>query len=367
MKLNTILSILVVVIATSSCSKNDESTTTSPTTTTTTPVSTAPPAEPAVVISCDASTGVSKIVCLVDALKAQLSTAQVNTLQLSYSKTDAVKWSNFPQQLFNLKRVGINLGVLNATQIAYVKALVKEMAGSSVANEGWSEIQQILNADDYLNTVNSNGGYGSGNYYIAILGTPSTTGKFAIQFGGHHLAFQNTYNNGVLAGATPSFRGIEPIGSFTYNNTTNAPLEQEKNAFLAVLNSFSTTELAAAKLASATSDLVAGPQQENIPTTYSGVKCSTLTTSQKQLVLEAIKTYVNDVANNADFLTTYTNELDNTYVSYTGNKTLAARGDYIRIHGPNVWIEWAVQPAIALPQAHIHSVWRDRSKDYGGN
>lgn len=291
----------------------------------------------------------------------------MSILQLSYSKTSATRWSNFPQQLFSLKRVGINLGSLTENQIAYVNAIIKEMAGSTISNEGYSEIQQILNADNYLNTINSNGGYGSANYYLAILGTPSLTGTFAIMFGGHHLSFQNTYNNGVLVGATPSFRGIEPVGSFTYNNTVNVSLEQERSAFLALLNSLSTTELALAKLPASTSNLVAGPQQETIPSNYSGVLCSTLNSSQKQLVLDAIKTYTGDISQGSSYLATYTNELDNTYISYTGNKSLANNGDYVRIHGPNVWIEWAVQPAIALPQPHIHSVWRDKSKDYGGN
>jgi hypothetical protein len=319
------------------------------------------------VSACASATGLAKIICLTETLKGQLSSTQVAALQLSYTKSDAVRWSNFPQQLFNLKRVGLSLGSLNATQLGYVNALLAELAGSAVPNEGWPEVQQILNADNYLNTINANGGYGSGNYYLAILGTPSTTGTFAIMFGGHHLAFQNTYTNGLLAGVTPSFRGIEPVGAFTFNNTTNVPLDQENAALLAILNSLSEAELGTAKLATTTTDLVAGPQKETIPTTYAGLKCGNLTPAQKQLVLDAIKTYVADVAGSEAFLSTYQNELDNTYVSYSGNKTLSVRGDYLRIHGPSVWIEWAVQPAVALAQPHVHSVWRDRAKDYGGN
>lgn len=323
---------------------------------------------PVEVTSCATATGFQKIICLVNALKAQLDATQLAKLQLNYSKSDAVRWSNFPQQLFNLKRVGLNFGAMNEVQISYAKALIKELSSNNFSNEGWDEIQQILNADNYLKTVNPNGGYGSENYYLAFLGIPSATGTFAIMFGGHHLAFQNTYKDGVIAGVTPSFRGIEPTGTFNYAGISNQPLEQENNAFLAVLNSLSSSELATSKLSPAVTDLVAGPQKDsNIPTTYSGIKCSNLSTTQKTLVLTAIKTYVLDVAEYASFLATYEKELENTYISYSGNTSLTVRGDYFRIHGPSVWIEWAVQPPVALPQPHIHSVWRDRTKDYGGN
>lgn len=322
------------------------------------------------VSSCEAATGIDKIICLADAFKSQLTSSQLATLQLTYSKADAIKWSNFPQALMqsNVKRVGLNFGSMTSVQISYAKALIKELSGSEIENEGWNEIEQILNADDYLKTVNANGGYGSENYYISFLGTPAASGTFAILFGGHHLAFQNTYIDGQLAGVTPSFRGIEPKGNFTYNGVSNQPLEQENAALLAIVNSLSSSELSTAKLSPAVSDLVAGPQKDdNIPSTYSGLKCSALTSAQRNLVLAAIRSYVVDVAAYETFLNTYENELEETYVAYSGNTTLSARGDYFRIHGPSVWIEWAVQPPVALADPHIHSVWRDRLKDYGGN
>lgn len=318
--------------------------------------------------SCDTATGVSKIICLADTLKAQLNSTQLAALQLSYSKSDAIRWSNFPQQLFSLKRVGLNFGAMTSSQIGYAKALIKELSGSTVENEGYSEIEQILNADDYLYTVNSGGGYGSDNYYLAFLGTPATTGTFAIMFGGHHLAFQNTYKDGVLTGATPSFRGVEPRSEFTYNGITNKPLIQEYGYMQAALAALSATQIATAKLTTTVSDLVAGPQQDDkIPSVYSGIKCSNLSTTQKDIVLDIIKTYVYDVAEYATFLNTYESELDDTYVAYSGNADLQSRGDYFRIHGPSVWIEWAMQPPVALNEPHVHSVWRDRTMDYGGN
>ena len=36
------------------------------------------------------------------------------------------------------------------------------------------------------------------------------------------------------------------------------------------------------------------------------------------------------------------------------------RGDYVRIDGPHVWIEFACQGS-----DHYHTIWRDRATDYG--
>jgi hypothetical protein len=105
------------------------------------------------------------------------------------------------------------------------------------------------------------------------------------------------------------------------------------------------------------------------PSTPSGIKCSNLSPAERTLVLNAIKTYVGDVddANAATIMTKYTNELENTYVSYSGTTGMTTQNDYVRIEGPSVWIEYSCQHGIILSGTHPHSVWRDKSKDYGGN
>jgi hypothetical protein len=313
--------------------------------------------------------GIDNILCLVDAFEATLTSSQISTLQQTYSKTTAERWSNLPQALVasSYKRVGLNFGSMTTTQIQHAKALIKAVTGTTT-DEGWDEQQQLLNADQYLNVNGGGSDYGAANYYIAFLGTPAATGTFEIMYGGHHTAFANTYKNGALVGATPSFRGVEPFATFTWNGTTNQPLQQEQAAFTAMLTGLSSTQLATAKLSSTYSDLVVGPQEDgNFPTAYSGIQCSALSTTQKALVMAAIATYVGDIAG-ADAITTkYSNELDNTYIAYSGTTALVTKNDYVRIDGPSVWIEYSVQNGIVLSATHPHSVWRDKNTDYGGN
>ncbi len=49
-----------------------------------------------------------------------------------------------------------------------------------------------------------------------------------------------------------------------------------------------------------------------------------------------------------------------TKIAWSGATALNAVGDYVRIDGPHVWIEFACQGS-----NHYHTIWRDRATDYG--
>jgi hypothetical protein len=185
---------------------------------------------------------------------------------------------------------------------------------------------------------------------------------------GHHKTVANTYTNGTLVSATPHFAAVEPL-TFTSGSISYSPITQEKDAFVAILNSLSTSQLAACKSSSTFSDLLLGPSANwQFPTTHTGLQCNSLSSDQKTLVINAIKTYVNDISDTeaATILATYTAELDNTYLLYSGTSAMNTKNDYFRIDGPRVWIEFSVQGGIVLSGVHYHSVWRDRTSDYAG-
>ena len=52
-------------------------------------------------------------------------------------------------------------------------------------------------------------------------------------------------------------------------------------------------------------------------------------------------------------------------MSFTQAGTMETKGDYFRIDGPSVWIEYNTQGGIIIKtENHPHSVWRDRKGDY---
>ena len=316
---------------------------------------------------------------LAQAFADTLDEDQLAELNQDYSYANATNWSNFPQQLLqngmgggpggdsasSSGRVGLQISTLDDEQRAALEELMAAALGGE-DDEGYDEVMSILAADDYLAENYGGTDYGSENYYIAFLGEVTDSGTWELQFGGHHLAVSNTYTDGELVSATPSFRGTEPTGEFTLDGETYDPLSQETAAFTALAESLTEEQLAEATTDQ--SDLLLGPGQDGEFPEEEGVKVSELSEEQQQLVLEAIATYVDDLPEDeaAEYMEKYESQLEDTYVLFSGSTDFSQAGDYIRIDGPSVWIELAMQNGVATSEPHIHSVWRDSETDYAG-
>jgi hypothetical protein len=316
---------------------------------------------------CDGVQGVERIICLANAFKAKLTPAQVASLQLDYTLDNAKAWSNFPAALF--PRKGLKMGELTEDQRTALHELLREASGKK-PNEGWDEIQQVWLADDYLNTIEPGGKYGDGNYYVSFLGVPAMKGTFEILMTGHHFTTANTYKDGKLIGATPRFEAVEPY-TFTMNGKTYAPINEERDAFAALLNGLTGEQLAKAKSANTFANIILIPNKNWLfPDTFTGLPGVELSPAQKQLFTTALATYTSDLpdADAATILKQYVSESDKTFIVYSGSTALSSQGDYIRIDGPHVWIELSVQRGQVVPNGpfHFHSIWRDRINDYGG-
>ncbi len=320
--------------------------------------------------TCAGTTGLAKVVCLTNAFLSTLDPTQKSTVQLTYSLANAQKWSNLPAGIS--ARYGVNLASLNATQLTAFRDLMLAVLALGVANEGYDELLGNLVADNVLYYAGGGTSYGAGNFYVSILGTPSTSGLWELLYTGHHYTQPYTFNGPAGTGFTPAFRGVEPTApvSNTANGRTYLPMEQERVAFASLLTGMSSTEQASAKLAGTFTDLVLAPGRDwQFPTTKLGARVGDLSPATQNRVLEVIKLYVNDLdpVTAATVLAKYTAELANTYVGYSGTTSVTAENDYIRIDGPSVWIEFSYQGGIIIKTTpHPHSVWRDHLTDYGG-
>lgn len=347
---------------------------------------TTPPAECA-----SAAAGVEQAVCAANAFLATLSDTQKAEANLAYTdKVSRTKWSNLPGQ----DRPGPQMGDLSETQQAAALAM---MATVLTAN-GISELNGIRAADDYLAAYQGGGGggggpggggpgggYGSSLYHVAIFGTPSTTDKWEIMFGGHHMAFNINYVGGV-GYPIPNHAGVEPKGAFTQDNASYAPLDSKASALVAIFDALDATTFTTAHLSGTFGDVVIGPQeygtgsyanaQAKFPTgsNRTGVLVSSLSAEQRALVTKAIELWVRDYApETADaLLADYTSDAAyaDTYVAWGGTASskidVDVNGTYMRIDGPRAWIELACQAGAVIQNVtHYHTIYRDKSYDYG--
>lgn len=320
---------------------------------------------------------ITQLVADAQAFYNSLSATQQAALQKTYTTTLARKWSNLP--CASSCRNGVQLGSLTTAQLALAHKVIADVLGTTATN-GYQEYSDITLSEDALVAAGaSSSQYNSGLRWLGFLNAPSTTSGWMLQFGGHHYAANIAINKGHIVGATPFFVALEP-STFTINGTTYGPMEDERNALRAMLASLSTTELATAKLSTTFGDCLMSPGESNgnsntFPTTKQGLAVSSLTAAQKSLVLAAIENYVSDLEKSAAdaIMATYTAEINQTYIAYTGNGTsgsatsfLTSNSNYVRIDGPTVWIEFACQTGVVIKtQIHYHSVWRDHVHDYG--
>ena len=209
------------------------------------------------------------------------------------------------------------------------------------------------------------GGYSAANYMIAMLGKPSKETPWLLQLGGHHLAF-NIYYKGTTGAASPYFVAIEPTTWKDAEGKLHDPLAPMRNAVHGLVNSLTPEQQKKARINARFSDVYVGPGRDGKFPAHEGVPVSELSDASKTFVKQAIAAWTGDSPQAAEYQKLYNAELDQTQVAISGTTTLTTRGDYVRIDGPHVWIEFSCQNGIVVRnQIHYHTIWRDRVTDYG--
>ena len=351
--------------------------------------------------SCD-TTYVDSVLSAVSTLESALGTSltsatlydssSYSTSQLNVYKTN---WSNLPPGAISFSRPGITLSQLSSsTQIAAFKALAKV----ALSTAGYADFQGVLAADDYLGYTKNANGYGAELYHVAFVGTPSQTGSWTLMLGGHHMAFNINFN-GACAYPTPHHIGVEPRTAFAtnshtsynyYSSGTYTVLADKAAAMVAVFSGLDSSTLSTAFLTGQTfSDILIGPVEANtgsytnVTTKFTaianssnrGVLVSSLSTAQQALVTAAIQQFTADYdsVTAARLLSDYQSGYGSTYVAWanaagsfsSSGPDVSANGTYMRIDGPRVWIEIAVQNGIVISsQTHYHMMFRDKTYDY---
>ena len=186
----------------------------------------------------------AKAVCsAAESLLATLSPAQKNGVQYAFNRTTASsKWSNLPCGA--ACRNGLQFSTLSATQLEAALAV----AQAALSTAGYGTFDGIRMADDFLGSLGPSDVYDSGIYFIAFIGTPSSTGEWILQLGGHHYAL-HFYYHGSVESPTPYYTGMNP-STFTLNGQTYTPLKPKTDAMVAMIAGLDATQRTAARLAS---------------------------------------------------------------------------------------------------------------------
>ncbi len=305
-----------------------------------------------------------RIVTAATQFLATLDAAQRGKVLFAFGDAaQRTRWSNFPVRMS--PRGGLSMGELSATQRSAAMALV----AATLSKRGFEKVQQIVEGDEVLKANERNNPmFGRDRYYISILGTPSATQPWMVQFGGHHLALNITIGGeaGVL---TPSLTGAQPA-RYTVDGKTVRPLGQESDRAFALLGALDNAQRAKAILNYRVADLVLGPGQDGKVIEPEGLKASAMTAQQRTLLLDLIAEWAGIVHESAAAarMAEIRAGLADTWFAWSGPTTVAAGENgtaYYRIQGPTLVIEYAPQRIGGDASMHVHAMYRDPTNDYG--
>lgn len=304
-----------------------------------------------------------KVVSAAEAFLATLDATQKAAASFSYDDgAQRVLWSNLPTGI--VQRKGVKYGDMTEAQKTALKALLATI----LSPKGYRQVLDNVAADEVLKGTSSGGMlvFGEAEHYAAILGTPSATSPWAVQFGGHHLAI-----NATIVGATitlaPSLTGAQP-SSFTQDGATVRVQGSEVDAAFALINALTADQQKVAVLGSNFIDLVLGPGQDGKTLAPEGVKGSDLTADQQALLLALIGERVG-LLNDEDAaarMETLKSQIGETYFSWYG-PTAAGSASYYRVTGPSLAIEFSPQQMGGSAVDHIHAMYREPGNDYGAS
>lgn len=306
---------------------------------------------------------------------ATLSEEQKEKVLYDYNDdTKTTSWSNFPVTF--VERSGLKLGDLNQEQQKAALKVLKALLN----DDAYAKVTGIMEGDQYLYDKAGATDLGNTQYNIAFFGNPSNTSAWAVQFGGHHVGINATFDNGAITFA-PTHLGTQPTTYVDDNGQTKSALGGMYETAFAFYNSLTEEQKSKLYQGEEVKNLTCAPGDTCDYPTGTGIKGSDLTDEQKQLLLKVIANWVDlaDSETTQKELDAISATLDETYINWSGATTYdtsQGKGIYFQISGPKAYIELSSQDNSAGAEingvstsgwGHIHTIYRDPTNDYAGS
>ena len=314
---------------------------------------------------------------------------------------------------------GLTLAYMHPGQ----QQLTHRLVSRGLSRPGYTTVATIIGLDNILDElegwVTSWGrerGRDPGLYYIRIFGDPAS-GTWAWRFGGHHVSINFAIADGIVVGSTPNFLGADPANSPVLGPDPLRPLAGAEDLGRELVRSLSDEQLQQALLAPvAPMDLVSanrsayGQRDGDLPLSLSeiwrgrfdgdieerlrhtqaqaergagllpehleavrltmepkGLSARFLRRSQRELLRTLLEVYARRLPDGlveSELAKFGPDEaLDDLSFAWAGSLEPGV-GHYYRVQGSRLLAEYDNTQRGAN---HIHTVWRDPRRDFGGD
>lgn len=276
--------------------------------------------------------------------------------------------------------VGVELGMLDPAQRVRALDVVRAMLGAS----GYARTEAIMALEGLLRERESTPQKVAEHrdpdrYALLVCGTPRADGTFVVRFQGHHVSLRMAVVDGVLAAHTPHFLGSNPHHVFVDGTKQSlegfwVPLGEEEEHGRAFLLSLDEAQQKQAIVAGpAPPDVLLGPAvtiEGGAPAAKfameRGIGWSALNEEQRQALWQLVELYAERLRGEHAAV-----ELQRIRDAGQQHLTFAwmgsaepGEGHYYRVVGSTFAIEYDCTQNGAN---HVHTVWRDYARDFGGD
>lgn len=293
-----------------------------------------------------------------------LDEAQRRSAHFDLASPERRQWTNAPVRG---QAGGVALGDLGDDQLRAFSDLLAAL----LSVKGYAKVRDVMLGDDLRSIIDGepNEGVGIEAFRFAVFGEPSPASRWAVQLDGHHVALNVTLD-GEAYSLSPSFIGTFPQ-LFAVAGAALRPLAAETDLAHDLVASLTPEQRALAVIGEVRGALRVGPRWDGVVPEPVGIPGRLLNGTQKETLVALASQWFDLMppeharAHRERFL----DGLGETRFAWSG--PLAAGSDVSwAIQGPSVVIEYANDARggadAGNPVDHVHTVYRDLDRDYGG-
>jgi hypothetical protein len=279
--------------------------------------------------------------------------------QLPFESDERTNWNYVP-----MKRAGVPLADLDANQ----KTSVDTLLGSALSPQGLATAKGIIQHELVLREIEGNPQRRDPElYYTVVFGEPGPRAPWAWRFEGHHLSVNATNVEGHGQIVAPLFMGSNPARVQSGPKAGLRLLGAEEDLARTLMQMFAGERRARAMLSDdAFSDIVTRNDPKVRSLEMEGLAAGDMAQPEQAQLRKLLQVYANRLTESAarDQLERIEHAgFDKLHFGWAGSIE-PGKPHYYRLHGPTVLIEYDNTQNNAN---HIHTVWRDLERDFGGD
>jgi hypothetical protein len=292
------------------------------------------------------------------ALLQSLPEAKQTQAQLSFDSPERTNWNYVP-----MRRAGVPLAELDTNQ----KTLIDPLLRSALSPTGFKTAQQIVQHESILAEIEGSRRRDPELYYTAVFGEPGPRAPWAWRFEGHHLSINATHVDGQTQVVAPLFMGSNPARVPSGPKAGLRLLAAEEDLARALIRMLPEERRTRAILSARTfSDIVTRNDPKVRSLNIEGLAAGDMSEPEQTQLRKLLHVYADRMTESAAREQLERIELagfDKLHFGWAGSLE-PGKPHYYRLHGPTVLIEYDNTQNNAN---HIHSVWRDLERDFGGD